>query len=72
MIKKIRANKYGVVEFALSTEEEVELLPHLVGQGSSAIVIPTGNVYMFNEETLSWHSLVDGTVVKPNSAMEVK
>lgn len=72
MIKKTKANKYGIVEYAVSTEEEVKQLPHLVGQGSSVIVIETGNVYMFNEETLSWHSLVDGSVVKPDSARVVK
>lgn len=72
MIKQINGNKYGVVDYALSTEEDVKKLPHLVGQGSRAIVIETGNVYMFNEENLSWHSLVDGTVVKPDSAKVVK
>ena len=35
MIKKIGANSYGVVEYAISTEEEVTHLPHLVGQGST-------------------------------------
>ena len=69
MIKKIGANPYGVVEYAISTEEEVAQLPHLVGQGSTCIVIKTGNVYMFDEEDLSWHSLVDSSmVVKPESA----
>ena len=57
MIKKIGANSYGVVEYAISTEEEVTQLPHLVGQGSTCIVVATGNVYMFNEENSSWHSL---------------
>lgn len=68
MIKKIGANPYGVVEYAVSTEDEVAQLPHLVGQGSVCIVIETVNVYMFNEEDLSWHSLVDDTVVKPDGA----
>lgn len=71
MIKKINGNAYGVVEYALSSEDEVVQLPYLVAQGSTAIVIPTANVYMFNEETLSWHSLVDGTIVKPNGVEEV-
>lgn len=69
MIKKIGANSYGVVEYAISTEEEVTQLPHLVGQGSTCIVVATGNVYMFNEESSSWHSLIDNSiVVKPDGA----
>lgn len=69
MIKKTNANKFGVVEYAISTEEEVTHLPHLVGQGSTCIVVATGNVYMFNEENSSWHSLVDSSiVVKPDGA----
>ena len=69
MIKKTNANKFGVVEYAVSTEEEVAQLPHLVGQGSTCIVVATGNVYMFNEENSSWHSLVDSSiVVKPDGA----
>ena len=66
MIKKINGNAYGVVEYAVSTEEEVAQLPHLVAQGSTCIVIATANVYMFDESDLSWHSLTDGTVVVPN------
>lgn len=65
MIRKIGANQYGVVEYAVSTEEEVAKLPHLIGQGSTCIVIATGNVYMFDEGDTSWHSLVDGSVVVP-------
>lgn len=68
MIKKISATPYGVVEYTVSTEDEVAQLPHLVGQGSVCIVIETANVYMFSEEDLSWHSLVDNTVVKPITA----
>ena len=71
MIKKINGNAYGVVEYAVSTEEEVAQLPHLVAQGSTCIVIATANVYMFDEEDSSWHSLVDGTVVVPNDVEEV-
>ena len=71
MIKKINGNAYGVVEYAVSTEEEVAQLPHLVAQGSTCIVIATANVYMFDEEDSSWHSLVDGTIVKPNGVEEV-
>ena len=71
MIKKINGNAYGVVEYAVSTEEEVAQLPHLVAQGSTCIVIATANVYMFDEKDSSWHSLVDGTIVKPNGVEEV-
>lgn len=71
MIKKINGNAYGVVEYAVSTEEEVAQLPHLVAQGSTCVVIETANVYMFDEEDSSWHSLVDGTIVKPNGVEEV-
>lgn len=66
MIAKINQNAFGVVEYAVSKEEEVAQVPHLVGQGSTCIVIATANVYMFDEEDLSWHSLTDGTVVVPN------
>ena len=66
MIKKTNANKFGVVEYAVSTEEEVAQLPYLVAQGSTCVVIATANVYMFDESDLSWHSLVDGTIVTPN------
>ena len=69
LIKKINANQYGVVEYVVSNESEVAQLPHLVGHGSTCIVIATSNVYMFNEENSSWHSLVDnGIVVKPDGA----
>ena len=71
MIKKTNANRYGVVEYTVSTEDEVAQLPYLVSQGSSCIVIATANVYMFDEKDSSWHSLVDGTIVKPNGVEEV-
>ena len=67
LIKKINANQYGVVEYAVSNESEVAQLPHLVGHGSTCIVIATSNVYMFDGGDSSWHSLVDGSVVQPNS-----
>lgn len=67
MIAKINQNAFGVVEYAVSKEEEVAQVPHLVGQGSTCIVIATANVYMFDEEDSSWHSLVDGTIIVPNA-----
>ena len=63
MIKKTNANKFGVVEYAVSTEEEVAQLPHLVGQGSTCIVVATEMSICFNEENSSWHSLVDSSIV---------
>ena len=72
MIKKIGANAYGVVEYVCSKEKEVSKLSTLVGQGSTCIVIETGNVYMFNEEDLSWHSLTEiGQKVKPIEAYDL-
>ena len=66
MIKKINANSYGVVEYVCSKESEVAQLPVLLGQGSTCIVIETGNVYMFDEADASWHSLTKiGHIVKP-------
>lgn len=67
LIKKINANQYGVVEYVVSNESEVTQLPHLVGHGSTCIVIATSNVYMFDGGDSSWHSLVDGSVVKPKA-----
>ena len=71
MIKKTDANRYGVVQYAVSTEDEVAQLSHLVAQGSTCVVIATANVYMLDEKDLSWHSLVDGTIVKPSGVEEV-
>lgn len=70
MIKKINSNKYGVVEYAVSTEDEIAQLPYLVGQGSVAIVIQTGNVYMFDEDDMAWHSLATGEKVEPMKARQ--
>ena len=67
LIKKINANQYGVVEYVVSNESEVAQLPHLVGHGSTCIVIATSNVYMFDGGDSSWHSLVDGSVIKPKA-----
>lgn len=72
LIKKIGANQYGVIEYAVSNESEVAQIPHLIGQGSTCIVIATSNVYMFDEEDLCWHSLVDGSVIKPNSLKAIE
>lgn len=57
MIKKIGANKYGVVEYVCSQPEEVAELPTLVGMGSTCVVIATAEVYMFDEEDKTWKKL---------------
>lgn len=57
MIKKVGANKYGVVEYVCSRPEEVTELPTLVGMGSTCIVIATQEVYMFDEEDMTWKKL---------------
>lgn len=69
MIKKIGANQYGVVEFVCSRQEEIKTLPHLLSSGSTCVVTTTGDVFIFDEEDMSWHSLVDSSmVIKPESA----
>ena len=59
MIKKVGGNAYGVVEFILSSVAEVDDLPKggLVAQGSTAFVIATSNVYMYDEEKNSWEAI---------------
>ena len=57
MIKKVGANKYGVVEYVCSRPEEITKLPTLVGMGSTCIVIATQEVYMFDEEDMTWKKL---------------
>ena len=59
MIKKVGGNAYGVVEFILSSVAEVEDLPKdgLVAQGSTAFVIATSNVYMYDEEKDIWKAI---------------
>ena len=57
MIKKIGANKYGVVEYVCSQPEEIAELPTLVGMGSTCVIIATAEVYMFDEEDKTWKKL---------------
>ena len=59
MIKKVGGNAYGVVEFILSSVTEVDDLPKggLVAQGSTAFVIATSNVYMYDEEKDTWEAI---------------
>ena len=57
MIKITGRNAYGVVEYTLSTDAEVANLPKTVGQGSTAFVIGSSSVYMFDEESKEWRKI---------------
>ena len=59
MIKVVSQNHLGVVNYVIGTETEVADLPKggLVAQGSTAFVIATSNVYMYDEEKDSWESI---------------
>ena len=59
MIKVVDKNHLGVVNYVVSTEAEVAELPKkgLVAQGSTAFVIATSNVYMYDEEKDSWEAI---------------
>ena len=61
MIKKINGNAYGVVEYAVSFESEVEQLATTVGQGSVCVVLENTNVYMFDESDATWKLFVGGS-----------
>lgn len=59
MIKVVSQNHLGVVNYVIGTEVEIADLPKggLVAQGSTAFVIATSNVYMYDEEKDSWESI---------------
>ena len=59
MIKIVDQNRLGVVNYVVGTEAEVAELPKkgLVAQGSTAFVIATSNVYMYDEEKDSWEAI---------------
>ena len=59
MIKIVDQNHLGVVNYVVGTEAEVAELPEkgLVAQGSTAFVIATSNVYMYDEEKDSWEAI---------------
>lgn len=57
MIKFIKRTGFDLVEYVVSTEEEIEELPTNVGQGSTAFVIGTSTVYMFDEEDKTWKAI---------------
>ena len=48
---------FDLVEYIVSTEEEIAELPKNVGQGSTAFVIATSAVYMFDEEVKEWKAI---------------
>ena len=57
MIKFIKTTGFDLVEYVVSTEEEIEKLPKNVGQGSTAFVIAISTVYMFDEEDKTWKAI---------------
>ena len=59
MIKIVDQNRFGVVNYVVGTEAEVDDLPKggLVAQGSTAFVIATSNVYMYDEENDEWKAI---------------
>lgn len=57
MIKLMKRTGFNLVEYIVSAEEEIEDLPTDVGQGSTAFVIATSTVYMFDEEDKTWKAI---------------
>ena len=59
MVKIVDQNKFGVVSYIVSTEAEIAQLPKdgIVGQGSTAFVIATSSVFMYDEEANIWKQI---------------
>lgn len=57
MIKITGRTPFGVVEYTVSSEAEVEKLPTTVGHGSTAFVMESSSVYMFDEEEKVWKQI---------------
>ena len=57
MIKLMKKTGLNLVEYIVSAEAEIEELPKNVGQGSTAFVIATSTVYMFDEEDKTWKAI---------------
>lgn len=68
MIKLVDQNRFGVVNYIVSSVEDIDNLPtyeedengnriHLIGQGSTAFVINGSLVYMYSEEDGAWHTI---------------
>ena len=57
MIKIMKRTGFNTVEYIVSAEAEIAELPKNVGQGSTAFVIATSTVYMFDEEDKTWKAI---------------
>lgn len=59
MIKVVDQNKFGVVSYIVGRESEIAELPKdgIVGQGSTAFVIATSSVFMYDEEADIWKQI---------------
>lgn len=57
MIKVTGRNPFGKVEYTVSTEAEVKDLPVTVGHGSTAFIMESSSVYMFDEEDKTWKQI---------------
>lgn len=57
MIRIVAEKSRGVIEYVLSRPEEVEELPKTAKHGSTAFVIATSTVYMFDEEAKEWKAI---------------
>ena len=57
MIKVVKTYGYNMIDYVVSKEEEIAELPKNVGQGSTAFVIATSTVYMFDEEDKTWKAI---------------
>lgn len=59
MIKVVDQNRFGVVSYIVGKEYEIAELPKdgIVAQGSTAFVIATSNVYMYDEEANIWKQI---------------
>ena len=56
MVKIVDQNRFGVVSYVVSTEAEIAELPKdgIVGQGSTAFVIATSSVFMYDDHANIW------------------
>ena len=59
MVKIVDQNRFGVVSYIVSTEAEIAELPKdgIARQGSTAFVIATSNVFMYDEEANAWKQI---------------
>ena len=59
MIKKIGSNKYGVVEYAISSVEDIADLPLGVAIGSTAVLIDKDGIRTFALGEGEWVEYID-------------